>query len=479
MDDFVKGTKVRVDGLVSALASRHNGKSGKILDVFPDTMRASVMLDDGSVFSVAIDKLTIQPAGRPAAGSMDLGKFGELKIGELKVGTQVIPVAIVEPFPDEKLLSINGYVKDFSPDGTKVRCTSVENPTNEKHFFIVDIKNLRVAPEKDDEIPLSLAIDISRPGIKLMKNPVLRGVNVKDLSGIESMESAEVIDLSSNKIASLEKVVHLPPRCLELILSDNQIASLENVVFVSRILRTLDLQGNQIKRLDGVRFPDSLTNLDLADNQITSVLDNVFPPNLKELWLDGNPISSIERLVLPTNLVSLKLPRSCKVSEDFLLKYKIAGVGHGPKGHFVGYELKASAAAAAPSRPLAAAAPSRPLAAAAAAAAAAPSRLQNFLPNGHAAAAGPPGAAAGPLDANQLYRQAMTTFDSAIGGPLPPQSAEQNKWHYMGPDGKMIEHENQGGNKSKTRRRQRQRKSKRNRKNKYSRRRRTSKSKSK
>lgn len=117
-----------------------------------------------------------------------------------------------------------------------------------------------------------------------------------------------------------------------------------------------------------------------------------------------------------------------------------------------------------------------------------PSRLQNFLPNGHAAAAGPPGAAAGPPDADRLYHQAMTTFDSAIGGPLPPpspspyqppQSAEPNKWYYMGPDGKMIEHENQGGNKSKTRRRQRQRQNKRNRKNKYSRRRRSSKSRSK
>ena len=340
MDDFVKGTKVRVDGLVSDSALRHNGKVGKIVDVFPDENKVRVILDsDSSDIKVATGKLTlIQPAGRPAAGSMDLGKFGELKIGELKVGTRVLTVAIVEPYPEE--LTIMGYVEDISPDGTMVTCRYVPpNPPNEKQFFVVNIKNLRVAPKRDDERPLSLAIDISRPSITTQKRAVLEGVNVKDLSGIESMKSAEVINLSGNKIDSLEKVVRLPPRCLELNLSNNQIASLENVVFVSPILRKLDLQGNKIERLDGVKFPDSLRNLDLSDNQLTSVVDTVFPASLKELRLDGNLIPSIEGLVLPTNLESLKLSESCKVSEDFLLKYEMVGMGKGPLGPFVGYEL--------------------------------------------------------------------------------------------------------------------------------------------
>ena len=62
---FIVGTRVMVQGLVNA--AQHNGKSGHIIGVFPDIMRARVMLDDGSDISVATNKLTlIQPAGRPA-----------------------------------------------------------------------------------------------------------------------------------------------------------------------------------------------------------------------------------------------------------------------------------------------------------------------------------------------------------------------------------------------------------------------------
>jgi hypothetical protein len=59
MDDFVTGAEVRVDGLVSA--SRHNGKFGKIVAVFPVENRVRVMLDDDdkSDIKVATDKLTL------------------------------------------------------------------------------------------------------------------------------------------------------------------------------------------------------------------------------------------------------------------------------------------------------------------------------------------------------------------------------------------------------------------------------------
>ena len=80
MDDFVIGAEVRVDGLASASASRHNGKSGKILDVFPDENKVRVILDDSdsSDIKVATGKLTlIRPAGRP------LRKIPVVLLGEM------------------------------------------------------------------------------------------------------------------------------------------------------------------------------------------------------------------------------------------------------------------------------------------------------------------------------------------------------------------------------------------------------------
>ena len=286
-----------------------------------------VKLDDGTEINVKPGNLQLI--------LMDLG--GK----ELKVGTKVVTVAFVEPYPPD--LSLIGYVKDFSPDRTIVKCMFTEKSPNERQFFVVNIQNLRVAPREDEAIPLSFAIDIERPDIMTQKKVVIEDSRVKDLSGIESLTSAVSINLSDNEISFLEKVVRLPPRCLELNLTDCQIASLENVVFVSPVLRVLKLQGNEIKRvgLDGVKFPNSLTKLDLSDNKITSVVGVEFPPNLQELSLDGNPMPSIEEgMVLPVNLAKLTLPEKCLVNDDFLSKYKKTWRGDGSNGKFFVYELK-------------------------------------------------------------------------------------------------------------------------------------------
>jgi hypothetical protein len=318
-----RGDRVKVYGLVTA--TQHNGKYGVVTNAKLSTDgRVAVNLDDGAVINVKPGNLELI--------LMDLG--GK----ELKVGTKVVTVAFVEPYPKD--LSLIGYVKDFSPDRTMVKCTFTENPPNERQYFVTNIQNLRVAPRQDEEIPLRFAIDIHRPDIMTQKKVVIEDSGVNDLSGIESLTSAVSINLSNNEIASLEQIVRLPPVCLELNLADCQIASLENVVFVSPMLRTLKLQGNKIKRLDGVKFPDSLTKLDLSDNKITSLFSTVFPDNLKELLLDGNPIVSIERLVLPTKLGKITLSNTCKVSVDFLSKYKLAAIGNGPNGRYVSYEVK-------------------------------------------------------------------------------------------------------------------------------------------
>lgn len=322
-----RGDRVIVQGLVNA--TQHNGKYGVVIsERLSKDGRVVVKLDDGTEINVKPGNLQLI--------LMDLG--GK----ELKVGTKVVTVAFVEPYPKD--LSLIGYVKEFSPDRTKVKCAYSENSPDDRPFFVANIQNLRVAPREGEEIPLSFAIDIERPDIMTQKKVAIEDSRVKDLSGIESLTSAVSINLSDNEISFLKKVVRLPPRCLELNLNHCQIAaSLENVVFVSPVLRVLKLQGNEIKRvsLDGVKFPDSLTRLDLSDNQITSVVGVEFPPNLVELFLDGNPMPSIEEgMVLPVNLAKLTLPERCLVSDNFLSKYKKTGLGDGPSGRYVGYSLK-------------------------------------------------------------------------------------------------------------------------------------------
>ena len=323
MQSFSVGDRVKVHGLVAA--TQHNGKYGVVTsERLSKDGRVVVKLDGGTEINVKPGNLQLI--------LMDLG--GK----ELKVGTKVVTVAFVEPYPPD--LSLIGYVKDFSPDRTMVKCMY---SLDDRPFFVENIQNLRVAPGKDEAIPLSFAIDIERPDIMTQKKVVIEDSRVKDLSGIESLTSAVSINLSDNEISFLEKVVRLPPRCLELNLTDCQIASLENVVFVSPVLRVLKLQGNEIKRvgLDGVKFPNSLTKLDLSDNKITSVVGVEFPPNLQELSLDGNPMPSIEEgMVLPVNLAKLTLPEKCLVNDDFLSKYKKTWLGDGSNGKFFVYELK-------------------------------------------------------------------------------------------------------------------------------------------
>jgi len=104
MDKFVTGAEVRVDGLVSA--SRHNGKVGKIVDVFPDENRVRVMLDDDdkSDIKVATDKLTlIRPAGRPAADSMllDARKASASAPASAPASLRKIPVVLLGEMHDD------------------------------------------------------------------------------------------------------------------------------------------------------------------------------------------------------------------------------------------------------------------------------------------------------------------------------------------------------------------------------------------
>ena len=176
-----RGDRVKVDGLVTA--TQHNEKYGVVIsERLSKDGRVLVKLDSGTEINVKPGNLQLI--------LMDLG--GK----ELKVGTKVVTVAFVEPYPKD--LSLIGYVKEFSPDRTKVKCMY---SLDDRPFFVENIQNLRVAPGKDEEIPLSFAIDIERPDIMTQKKVAIEDSRVKDLSGIESLTSAVSINLSDNEIS--------------------------------------------------------------------------------------------------------------------------------------------------------------------------------------------------------------------------------------------------------------------------------------
>ena len=95
MDDFVIGAKVKVDGLVSASASRYNGKVGTIREVFPGENKVQVILDDDeSNIKVATVRLTLI---RSAADSMllDARKASASAPASAPASLRKIPVVLL------------------------------------------------------------------------------------------------------------------------------------------------------------------------------------------------------------------------------------------------------------------------------------------------------------------------------------------------------------------------------------------------
>ena len=137
MDDFVIGAEVKVDGLVSASASRHNGKIGEIIAVFPDENKVRVILDDSdsSDIKVATSKLTlIRPAGRPAAGSMllDARKAHASAPASAPALLRKIPVVLLgEMHADVQCGSKNALIL------MDVMGIKVKNPLHKPEFLLV------------------------------------------------------------------------------------------------------------------------------------------------------------------------------------------------------------------------------------------------------------------------------------------------------------------------------------------------------
>ena len=468
---FLRNTPVSIQGLVGA--RQHNGKTGTVIVSYAeDSGRVGVRLGDGSTINVKPENLVVD--------------------FPIRVVSQFLPRSVSEIQEMTSLNLANEQITDL--DGIEMMVSLVDLDLSQNEIVCL-------APQR---FPKSLIkLNLSGNRIKSLKECFYSRTRSQKYQQLPP-EMAEYAPSDTTLYR-----VKLPKRLELLDVADNEIDSIDDVEFPPS-LRSLSLEGNRIQRVDRVRFPVGLTYLDLSENKLTSLAGAVFPPCLKELNVSENPIASLEGVELPRNLRMLRLPKTCKVSIDFLSKCEFSGTS--PNGRIQSYQLKKgsndaclpAAAAAAAAAPLLSAdaiaerqrkreeiairvAEARQITAATSAAAA----------SAAAAAASNAAVPQSSDDDDEMPRligigidQVDQAEDDESMPPLPSSAAQEMaamaalkpsledryKTLHRFPD-------DQGGNKSKTRRRQRQRRrqSKRNKmqrktKNKYSRRRRTAKS---
>ena len=475
---FTLNTPVSIQGLVGA--RQHNGKTGTVIVPYDeDSGRVGVRLSDGSTINVKPENLVVD--------------------FPIRVVSQFLPRSVSEIQEMTSLNLANEQITDL--DGIEMMVSLVDLDLSQNEIVCL-------APQRFPKSLIKLKLSGNR--IKSLKECFLSKTRSKKYQQLppEMAEYAEGVDTTLYP-------VKLPKKLELLDVADNEIDSIDDVEFPPS-LRSLSLEGNRIQRVDRVRFPVGLTYLDLSENKLTSLAGAVFPSCLKELNVSENPINSIEGVVLPRNLKMLRLPKTCKVSIDFLSKCEFSGTS--PNGRIQSYQLKKgsnyaclpAASAAAAAAPLLSAdaiaerqrkreeiairvAEARQItaaASAAAASAAAESQSNAAVPQSAVHAADNSAVVTPRMRAAALL-QDDESMPPLVEMPRPPPSLAAQEMATMAAlkpflEGSSSLPEDKGGNKSKTRRRQRQRRrqSKRNKmqrktKNKYSRRRRNAKSRSK
>ena len=484
---FLKNTPVSIQGLVGA--THHNGKTGTVIVPYDEgSRRVGVRLSDGSRVNVKPENLVVDFPLRVVSDFFHGSNGSEIQaLTQLKLA-------------DKQITDL---------DGIQLMASLVD----------LDLSHNEIVCLAPQTFPKSLRkLKLNGNRIKSLKECFLS----KTLSKKYQQLPPAMAEFVEGADTTLYRV-NLPKKLELLDVADNEIDSIDDVEFPSS-LTSLSLEGNRIQRLDRVRFPVGLTYLDLCENKLTSLVGVEFPPCLKELNVSENPIASLEGVELPRDLRTLRLPKTCKVSNVFLLKCESSWTS--PNGRIQSYQLKKgsndaclpAAAAAAAAAPLlsaaaiaerqrkreeieirvaearqknaaaSAAAASAAAASAAAASAAAASQSNAAVPqSSDDDDEMPPLIVIDDDDDDDMPRLLGIGIDDDEMPPLPSLAAqEMAAMAALKPsleDKTMHRFPDQGGNKSKTRRRQRQRRrqSKRNKmqrktKNKYSRRRRNAKS---
>jgi protein phosphatase 1 regulatory subunit 7 len=153
------------------------------------------------------------------------------------------------------------------------------------------------------------AIDERIVKLEKLKKISFRKNLLKDISALEGMRSAGIMvelvlyDNQIKRIPSLETYKEIK----KLDISYNKIRSMQPVELVSTSVEELYLAANRISEIEGVEKLRSLQLLELGSNRIRKMQKLETLTNLRELWLGRNKIDCIEGLDTLTSLRRLSV----------------------------------------------------------------------------------------------------------------------------------------------------------------------------
>ena len=132
-----------------------------------------------------------------------------------------------------------------------------------------------------------------------------RGMNVRDLTGLEKCRSLALLDLADNQITDISPIANLP-RLQSLDLSNNAISDISTLSTL-KALQYIELSNNQVSDLKPLSTLTNMSALYLGYNRIKYIYPILDLPKLASLHLSVNEIESIEGISSLKWLSSLSL----------------------------------------------------------------------------------------------------------------------------------------------------------------------------
>ena len=134
----------------------------------------------------------------------------------------------------------------------------------------------------------------------------LQGLDISDLTGLESAVNVRALWLNNNRRITDVAVLSALTNLVDLSLNGNRITDVSALSGLTR-LQFLSLGSNNLADVSALSSLDQLVWLTLDNNSLTDVSTLAGLANLVTLWLNGNRITDISALADLTNLETLWL----------------------------------------------------------------------------------------------------------------------------------------------------------------------------
>lgn len=216
---------------------------------------------------------------------------------------ELYPISLFLPSVSEFQTPLDDKITFMSNLSNRQFRNNFNNIDEKTELINLDNNNLTVFPNLNSE------------NLKNLKFLSIRGNNI-GVNGLSTLQSTPNsltnLDLSGNRISSVELCTTIPIELKSLNLSDNLISTLflirshprskvdiENDIILPPNLACLYLDNNFIQNLNDINF-NNLTILSLENNIITAsgLFGVVFPPNLKYLNLNYNRLNDLKKFTI-------------------------------------------------------------------------------------------------------------------------------------------------------------------------------------